>query len=81
VALARTVMGEVRTAERDLTKLVRKPGGKRCASSLECHHLLRLADADHGRFSQKHWPEVELDLGIGLHPNPLALLADNKTIW
>src|SRR5438105_11132540 len=36
VTLARTVMGEVRTAERDLTKLVRKPAGT-LRIGLECN--------------------------------------------
>src|SRR3979490_3431660 len=35
--LARTMMGEVRTAERDLTKLVRKPAGTR-RTVPQCHH-------------------------------------------
>ena len=77
VALARTVMGEVRTAERDLTKLVHKPAGT-LRIVLECHTcfdwLMPIMDA-----FRKHWPEVELDLVSGFHPNPLALLADNKT--
>ena len=77
VTLARTVMGEVRTAERDLTKLVRKPAGT-LRIVLECHTcfdwLMPIMDA-----FRKHWPEVELDLVSGFHPNPLALLADNKT--
>jgi len=45
---------------------------------LECHTcfdwLMPIMDA-----FRKHWPEVELDLVSGFHPNPLALLADNKT--
>src|SRR5712691_2317755 len=77
VALARTVMGEVRTAERDLTKLVRKPAGT-LRIVLECHTcfdwLMPIMDA-----FRKHWPEVELDLVSGFHPNPIALLADGKT--
>jgi LysR family transcriptional regulator for metE and metH len=28
---------------------------------------------------RKDWPEVELDLVSGFHPNPIALLADGKT--
>jgi len=77
VTLARTVMGEVRTAERDLTKLVGKPAGT-LRIVLECHTcfdwLMPIMDA-----FRKHWPEVELDLVSGFHPNPLALLVDNKT--
>jgi len=28
---------------------------------------------------RKEWPEVELDLVSGFHPNPIAMLADGKT--
>jgi len=77
VALARTVMGEVQAAERDLAKLARKPTGA-LRIALECHTcfdwLMPIMDA-----FRKHWPEVELDLVSGFHPNPFALLADNKT--
>ena len=77
VALGRTVMSEVQAAERDLAKLARKPTGT-LRIALECHTcfdwLMPIMDA-----FRKHWPEVELDLVSGFHPNPLALLADNKT--
>jgi LysR family transcriptional regulator for metE and metH len=76
-ALARTVMGEIQAAERELAKLARKPTGT-LRIALECHTcfdwLMPIMDA-----FRKHWPEVELDLVSGFHPNPLALLADNKT--
>jgi len=74
--LARAVIGEVQTAERDLAKLAQKPSGT-LRIALECHTcfdwLMPIMDA-----FRKHWPEVELDLVSGFHPNPLALLADNK---
>src|SRR2546427_13247382 len=77
VALGRTVMNEVQAAERDLAKLARRPTGT-LRIVLECHTcfdwLMPIMDA-----FRKHWPEVELDLVSGFHPNPLALLADNKT--
>jgi len=77
VALGRTVMSEVQAAERDLAKLARKPTGT-LRIALECHTcfdwLMPIMDA-----FRKHWPEVELDLVSGFNPNPLALLADNKT--
>ncbi len=76
-ALARTVMGEIQAAERELAKLARKPTGT-LRIALECHTcfdwLMPIMDA-----FRKHWPEVELDLVSGFNPNPLALLADNKT--
>jgi len=77
VALARTVSGEVRTAERDLTKLVRKPA-ERLRIVLECHTcfdwLMPIMDAF--RNTGRRWSSI---LYPGFHPNPLALLADNKT--
>jgi len=77
VALARTVMEEIQAAERELAKLARKPTGT-LRIALECHTcfdwLMPIMDT-----FRKHWPEVELDLVSGFHPNPLALLADNKT--
>src|SRR6266849_8222206 len=75
-ALARTVMGEIQAAERELAKLARKPTGM-LRIALECHTcfdwLMPIMDA-----FRQHWPEVELDLVSGFHPNPLTLLADGK---
>jgi len=46
--------------------------------ALECHTcfdwLMPIMDV-----FRKDWPEVELDLVSGFHPNPIALLADGKT--
>jgi LysR family transcriptional regulator for metE and metH len=77
VALARSVMGEVQTAERDLAKLARTPA-RTLRIALECHTcfdwLMPIMDV-----FRKDWPEVELDLVSGFHPNPVALLAEGKT--
>jgi LysR family transcriptional regulator for metE and metH len=77
VTLARSVMGEVQTAERDLAKLARTPA-RALRIALECHTcfdwLMPIMDV-----FRKDWPEVELDLVSGFHPNPIALLADGKT--
>src|SRR5216117_1596870 len=77
VALGRSVMSEVQTAERDLAKLARKPTGT-LRIALECHTcfdwLMPIMDA-----FRKNWAEVELDLVSGFHPNPIAMLADGKT--
>jgi LysR family transcriptional regulator for metE and metH len=77
VALARSVMGEVQTAERDLAKLARTPA-RTLRIALECHTcfdwLMPIMDV-----FRKDWPEVELDLVSGFHPNPIAMLADGKT--
>jgi len=77
VTLARSVMGEVQTAERDLAKLAKIPA-RSLRIALECHTcfdwLMPIMDV-----FRKDWPEVELDLVSGFHPNPVALLADGKT--
>jgi len=70
-------MGEVQTAERDLAKLARTPA-RTLRIALECHTcfdwLMPIMDV-----FRKDWPEVELDLVSGFHPNPIAMLADGKT--
>src|SRR6516162_9010397 len=67
VALARSVMGEVQTAERDLAKLAKTPA-RSLRIALECHTcfdwLMPIMDV-----FRKEWPEVELDLVSGFHPN------------
>ena len=77
VALARTVLQEIQTAERDVAKIAVRPAGT-LRIVLECHTcfdwLMPIMDA-----FRMNWPHVELDLVSGFHPNPLALLADNKT--
>jgi LysR family transcriptional regulator, regulator for metE and metH len=77
VVLARAVVNEIQTAERDLAKIAAKPAGT-LRIALECHTcfdwLMPVMDA-----FRMNWPQVELDLVSGFHPNPLALLADNKT--
>lgn len=76
VALARTVIGEIQAAERDVVRIAAKPIGT-LRIALECHTcfewLMPIMDA-----FRTDWPQVELDLVSGFHPNPLALLADNK---
>ena len=77
VVLGRTVVNEIQAAERDLAKIAAKPAGT-LRIALECHTcfdwLMPVMDA-----FRMNWPQVELDLVSGFHPNPLALLADNKT--
>jgi len=77
VVLARAVVNEIQAAERDLAKIAAKPAGT-LRIALECHTcfdwLMPVMDA-----FRMNWPQVELDLVSGFHPNPLALLADNKT--
>ena len=76
VELARAVIGEIQAAERDVAKIAVKPAGT-LRIALECHTcfdwLMPVMDV-----FRTNWPHVELDLVSGFHPNPLALLADNK---
>ena len=79
MALARSVMGEVQTAERDLAKLARTPA-RTLRIALECHTcfdwLMPIMDV-----FRKDWPEVELDLVSGFHPNPIACSRRARPIW
>lgn len=76
LALARSVIGELRSAERDLARLAQKPSGA-LRIVLECHTcfdwLMPVMDA-----FRRNWPEVELDLVSGFHPDPLELLAADR---
>src|SRR5262245_65479777 len=77
VALARSVMGEVQSAERDLARLAKTPA-RTLRIALECHTcfdwLMPIMDV-----FRKEWPEVELDLVSGFQPNTVAMLAAGKT--
>jgi LysR family transcriptional regulator for metE and metH len=77
VALARSVISEIQEAERDVAKIALQPAGT-LRIALECHTcfewLMPVMDA-----FRMNWPQVELDLVSGFHPNPLELLRDSKT--
>jgi LysR family transcriptional regulator for metE and metH len=76
LALARAVNGEIQGAERDLARLAGKPSGT-LRIVLECHTcfdwLMPVMDA-----FRRNWPEVELDLVSGFHPDPFELLASDR---
>lgn len=75
LALARSVTAAIGDAERDLVRLAGKPSGT-LRIVLECHTcfdwLMPVMDA-----FRRNWPEVELDLVSGFHPDPFELLASN----
>ena len=74
VTLARAVITDIQAAERDVAKLAHKPSGK-LRIALECHTCFDwLLPIMH--VVRKDWPEVELDLVSGFHPNPIELLDD-----
>src|SRR5262245_18314838 len=76
LALARSVMAAIADAERDLTRLSAKPSGA-LRIVLECHTcfdwLMPVMDT-----FRRNWPEVELDLVAGFHPDPLELLKADR---
>ncbi len=76
VQLAQTVFGEIQAAERDVAKIAAKPGGT-LRIALECHTCFEWLMPVMNAF-RATWPQVELDLVSGFHPNPLALLTEDK---
>ena len=76
LALARSVTAAIGDAERDLVRLAGKPSGA-LRIVLECHTcfdwLMPVMDA-----FRRNWPEVELDLVSGFHPDPFELLAADR---
>jgi LysR family transcriptional regulator, regulator for metE and metH len=76
LALARGILNDIQAAERDVSKLAHAPSG-RLRLALECHTCFDwLLPIMH--VFRKHWPEVELDLVSGFHPNPLELICDGE---
>lgn len=76
VALAREVTEAVRNSERDIAKLAGNPSGT-LRIVLECHTcfdwLMPVMDT-----FRRNWPEIELDLVSGFHPDAVNLLLDGK---
>jgi LysR family transcriptional regulator for metE and metH len=70
--LARAVLDQIRSAERDIAQMTQPRGGP-LRIALECHTcfdwLMPVMDA-----YRPDWPTVELDLVSGFHPDPPALL-------
>jgi LysR family transcriptional regulator for metE and metH len=76
LVLARSVLSDIQSAERDLARLANKPTGA-LRIALECHTcfdwLMPVMDT-----FRKNWPEVELDLVSGFHPDPGELLEQDR---
>jgi LysR family transcriptional regulator, regulator for metE and metH len=76
VAAAKEIIEVIRVTERDLARLADAPRGT-LRIALECHTcfdwLMPIMDG-----FRSHWPEIELDLVSGFHPDPLKLLADGQ---
>src|SRR5688572_12236180 len=76
LALARDVLARVDDAERDLLRLKEVPRGE-LKIALECHTCFDWLMPVMDEF-RRRWPEVEVDLVAGFHPDPLALIAEGR---
>jgi LysR family transcriptional regulator for metE and metH len=76
LALADAVLPQVEEAERDVARLAQGRAG-RLRIVVECHTcfdwLMPAMDAFRAR-----WPEVELDIVSGFHPDPIALVLQDR---
>lgn len=76
LALADAVLPQLEEAERDVTRLALGRAGQ-LRIAVECHTcfdwLMPAMDAFRVR-----WPEVELDIVSGFHPDPIALVLQNR---
>jgi LysR family transcriptional regulator for metE and metH len=76
LALARQVAAAVGDAERDLARLQGDTRGE-LRIALECHTCFDWLMPVMTEF-RRRWPEVEVDLVAGFHPEPLALIREGK---
>jgi LysR family transcriptional regulator for metE and metH len=76
LTLARTVLADVGTAERDLQRMKGEPAGE-LRIALECHTCFDWLMPVMHEFRQR-WPEVEVDLVAGFHADPLTLLKEGR---
>jgi LysR family transcriptional regulator for metE and metH len=76
LALAISVIAGVAEAERDIIRLKDDTRGE-LRIALECHTCFDWLMPVMDEF-RKRWPEVEVDLVAGFHPNPIELLASGK---
>jgi LysR family transcriptional regulator for metE and metH len=76
LALAREVLAAVGAAERDLVRLQADTRGE-LRIVLECHTCFDWLMPVMDEF-RRRWPEVEIDLVAGFHPDPLALVRAGK---
>jgi LysR family transcriptional regulator for metE and metH len=76
LTLARDVLARIADAERGLIRLKDDTRGE-LRIALECHTCFEWLMPVMDEF-RRCWPEVEIDLVAGFHPNPLELLAAGK---
>jgi LysR family transcriptional regulator for metE and metH len=76
LAAARDVMTRIAEAERDVIRLKDDTRGE-LRIALECHTCFDWLMPVMDEF-RRRWPEVEVDLVAGFHPNPIELLSSGK---
>src|SRR4051812_155852 len=76
LALARDVLARVAEAEREVIRLKDDTRGE-LRIALECHTCFDWLMPVMDEF-RRRWPEVEVDLVAGFHPNPIELLGSGK---
>lgn len=74
--LAEEVLPAIDNARRDVTKLAGGSAGN-LRIAVECHTCFDWLMPAMDSF-REHWPEVELDLVSGFHPDPLALIEQSR---
>lgn len=74
--LASQILPEVEQAERDLLRLSQGGGGT-LRIVVECHTCFDWLMPAMDVFRQR-WPDVELDIVSGFHPDPVALILQNR---
>lgn len=76
LALARDVLARIGEAEREVIRLKDDTRGE-LRIALECHTCFDWLMPVMDEF-RRRWPEVEVDLVAGFHPDPIALLTSGK---
>ena len=76
LALARDVIARLQDAERDVIRLKDDTRGE-LRIALECHTCFDWLMPVMDEF-RRRWPEVEVDLVAGFHPDPVELLSAGK---
>lgn len=74
--LAREVLASIGEAEREIARMKDDTRGE-LKIALECHTCFDWLMPVMDEF-RRRWPEVEVDLVAGFHPNPLDLLSEGK---
>lgn len=76
VGLAYDVMKKVQDGERDLARIAQGQAGQ-LRIAVECHSCFDWLMPSMDVF-REHWPQVDLDLVSGFHPDPVGLLGEGR---